>query len=80
MINNNIMGAGESVIVQSEDIQNKHDAGIIDLSYACKKDVICPPSKFISKFTNYKDIYQENDYIFFILLIMLFIFIIYKYI
>ena len=44
------MGAGESVIVQSEDIQNKHDAGIIDLSYACKKDVICPPSKFISKF------------------------------
>lgn len=80
MINNNIMGASESVIVQSEDIQNKHDAGIIDLSYSCKKDIICPPSKFISKFTNYKNIYQENNYIFFLLLILLFIFIIYKYI
>jgi hypothetical protein len=74
------MGAGESVIVQSEDIQNKYDAGIIDLTNACKKDVICPPSKFISTFTNYTDKYTENDYIFFILLIMLFIFIIYKYI
>lgn len=67
------MGAAQSTIVQGEDIKDKYDAGIIDLSYACEKDVICPPQKFISKFTNYEDKYNIYllIFIFFILFLIL---------
>lgn len=86
------MGGGQSVIVQGEDIKTKYDAGIIDLSFACEKDVICPPSKFISTFSNYNNNnnnqYQEkdryNDYLYFliipIIILLMLIFIKKKYI
>lgn len=85
------MGSGQSVIVQGEDIKTKYDAGIIDLSFACEKDVICPPSKFISTFSNYNNNnnqYQEkdryNDYLYFliipIIILLMLIFIKKKYI
>ncbi len=47
------MGANQSVIVQGEDIQTKYPAIEKDLSSICRTDLICPPGKFINRFTNY---------------------------
>ena len=69
------MGAGKS-IMQSEDIKKEYDAGNIDLSAACEKDAICPPSKFIANISKFANKYDDNldiKYILIFLFLLLFL-------
>ena len=56
------MGGSVSVIKQGEDSKNKLDAGGIDLSNACQKDAICPPTKFITSIINTFSNKYDNNY------------------
>jgi hypothetical protein len=76
------MGGSVSVIKHVEDSKNKLDAGGLDLSNACQKDAICPPTKFITsivnKFSNKYDNDNRNNngnikYILILLILLLFL-------
>ena len=75
------MGAEQS-IENGEDVLTKIDAGKIDLSETCKKDIICPPKKYVELFDN--DNNNDNRNLIIIIFILLLyaccIYIYYKYI